>query len=338
MNRPSRSALLLLGPVVTALLLFGACSSSPQESAAGSTTTGGVTPDGGTGGAGGAIPDAGPMETGADTGSPDAGSAACTALGLTSRPFVTSGTGPHRGDLAGDFTLALSDGTSFTFSTEAIGCETYVFLPDILTVTQTNTESIWDHDLAALVKASPKNAHYFFVSLKSSDAAAKTSTDAMQGRVTTLLGTLSTADAAVWKDHLHVVSTRGQDIAGWFGTALKGWGQQGFAIDRRQRLRGVGFLSDVTRQVPNPPANSWPFESNLAYAANEAIYMNAESDELDRLDAESATVVPVFTGQVLSRRRLRRRRDAVCGSIGRLRHARGRSDDAVPRQHGARVQ
>ena len=39
---------------------------------------------------------------------------------------------------------------------------------------------------------------------------------------------------------------------------------------------------------------------NLAYAAYEPVYMNAQSDELDRLDAESATVVPVLTGGVIA--------------------------------------
>ncbi len=108
------------------------------------------------------------------------------------------------------------------------------------------------------------------------------------------------ATAPHWKTHLHVLADRAQAIKTWLGDALLGWAQQGFCIDRRQRMRGLGFLSDVTRQDPNAPANGWPFESNLAYAANEAIYMNAEADELDRLDAENATVVPVFTGGVIA--------------------------------------
>ena len=153
------------------------------------------------------------------------------------------------------------------------------------------------------MKASPANVHYFFVAQDATDAEAKTATDAMQAQVTALVapgGGLTATLAAQWKQHLHVVSSRAQATKNWVGDALLGWGQQGFAIDRRQQLRGMGTLFDVTRTDPKVPATQWNFESNLAYAANEPIYMNAQSDELDRLDAEKATLVPVFTGQVLS--------------------------------------
>jgi hypothetical protein len=277
---------LILSCALAPSLAFVACSS---EQGGGTTST--------TGASGGSAPDAG-----ADTGS-DAAPSVCADLGLTSHPFVTAGTGKNRGDVAADFTLPLVDGTSWTLSAEATGCDTYVFLPDILTVSQTNPESIWDHDLPTLVKTSPKNVHYFFVSLASSDADAATSTQAMAGRVSALVdadGGLAAADQAWWKSRLHVVSGRGQTLGGWVSDTLLGWGQVGFAIDRRQRLRGVGALSDVTRQEPNAPMGDWPFDSNLAYAANEVLYMNAQSDELDRLDAESATVVPVLTGGVIA--------------------------------------
>jgi Peptide-N-glycosidase F, C terminal len=285
-----KPVLLFLTPLATTLSLFAACSSSPHASATATTSGSG-------GGSGGASPDGGTDAVA------DAGPSLCTTLNLPSRPFVTTGTGINRGDLAADFTLPMVDGTSWTFSAEATGCESYVFLPDLLTVSQTNTASIWLKDLPALVAASPMNVHYFFVSQQATDAAAKTSTAGMAAQITALVapgGKLSAAAAAHWQTHLHVVAGRAQTYAAWVGKTLVTWGQQGFAIDRRQRMRGVGFLSDVTRQEANPPANSWPFDSNLAYAANEPIYMNAQSDELDRLDAEGATVVPVFTGQVLS--------------------------------------
>jgi Peptide-N-glycosidase F, C terminal len=285
---------LFLAPLATTLTVFAACSSTPHAGAA-ATTSG----SGGGAGTGGAIADGG-------TDAPaDAGPSLCTTLGLASRPFITTGTGPNRGDLAADFTLPLVGGTSWTFSAEATGCESYVFLPDLLTVSQTSSTSIWASaaDLASLVSTSPMNVHYFFVSQQATAAAATTSVDAMAARITALVGPgtkLTAAAAAHWQQHLHVVAGQAQTYTSWVGKALIGWGTEGFCIDRRQTMRGVGFLSDVTRQIANPPANVWPFDSNLAYAANEAIYMNSQSDELDRLDAEGATVVPVFTGQVLS--------------------------------------
>jgi Peptide-N-glycosidase F, C terminal len=293
------SRLLVLSPLILAPSLFAACSGGSSTNTTSSTSASSTTSSSG---AGGSKPDGGAPEGGPEAGT-GGSSPACTALGLTSRPFVTTGTGPNRGDLAADFTLSLVDGTRWTFSAEAVGCESYVFVPDILTVSQTDTSSIWGgSDLPALVKGSPQNVHYFFVSL-SSASVAKTNTTAMQAKITKLLapgGGLSASAAAHWKTHLHVVADTAVAIKSWVGDALLGWAQQGFCIDRRQRLRGLGFLSDVTRQDPNAPANGWPFESNLAYAANEPIYMNAQSDELDRLDAEDATVVPVFTGGVIA--------------------------------------
>jgi Peptide-N-glycosidase F, C terminal len=285
------SGWLVLGPALLPLFLFAACSGGSHGSASSAGTGGGV-PEAGT-------PDAGD----AGDAAMDAGPSFCAQLQLASRPFITTGTGPSRGDLAADFTLPLLDGTSWTFSAEATGCETYVFVPDLIPVSSATSTSIWDRDLLALVKASPENVHYFFVSQQSTDALAKTSLDAMQARVAALVATgggLTVPVAAQWKQHLHVVSTRAQATKSWVGDALLGWGQLGFAIDRRQRLRGVGSLSDVTRTDPKVPATMWNFESNLAYVANEPIYMNAQSDELDRLDTEGATVVPVLTGGVIS--------------------------------------
>jgi hypothetical protein len=277
----------LVGASAISALSFAACSSSSSNGAIATPGLDATAGDDG-GGAEAALPDA------------DASTSVCTTLGLTSRPFVSTGTGQNRDEIAADFTLPLVDGTSWTFSAQASGCDSYVFLPDILTVSETNTASIWSHDLAALAKASPKNAQYFFVSLESTDTAAATNTAAMQAQIAALptSGSLSADDAAYWQPRLHVVAGRGQTYGNWVGTVLTGWGQGGFTIDRRQVLRSVGLLSDVTRQ--DPDAGSWPFDSNLAYAANEAIYMNAQSDELDALDKESATVVSVFTGQTLS--------------------------------------
>jgi Peptide-N-glycosidase F, C terminal len=281
----------LFGASMAVLGFFAACSSSSGND---------TSPPGGPDAT--ATDDGGGAEADLSDADADAATSVCATLGLTSRTFVTTGTGQNRDQVAADFTLPLTDGTSWTFSAQASGCETYVFLPDIITVSQVDSASIWLHDLGALAKASPKNVQYFFVSLESTDAAAKTNTDAMQAQIAALpmSGELSADDSTYWQARMHVVSARGQTLGNWVGTVLTGWGQGGFTIDRRQVLRSVGFLSDVTRQLTDVDGSVWPFESNLAYAANEPIYMNAQSDELDTLDKENATVVSVFTGQTLS--------------------------------------
>ena len=222
-------------------------------------------------------------------------SAACQALSLPSRAWSSGPYGVDRGQIAGDFSLPMMDGSTWTFSEQFSGCDVYLFLPDTITISSTNLSSIWTKDLDELLAASPPNVHYFFISAKAASAA-QTSLQAMQQEVDDQLAKMSDADQAQWTPRLHVVATRAQDLGDWVGDALRAQAATGMAIDRRQVIHGVGNLSNVDM----PASGSWPFAEDLAYLANEAIYLNAQSDEMDRTDAENATVVTLFDGQVLS--------------------------------------
>ncbi len=257
----------------------------------------------GTGGMGGASASGGGGTSavgGAGGGAPDP-TLLCTELGLPANEWNAGPFGAHRGELADDFTLPLQTGETFTFSTSFSGCESYVFLPDTLVVSELDDTSIWEKDLDDLVAASPKNVHYFFVSRRASDADATASLSAMQTRVEAELGKLAAPDADHWRKHLHVVATKASSIDGWIGDVMVGLGRGGFAIDRAQRIRGVGFLADVHRyNSVLASQNKWPWRSNLAYAAHEALYMNAQADTQARLDAEDATIVSLFDGETLA--------------------------------------
>jgi len=269
-----------------------ACSSkNGTTSASGSTTSGSSTSSSsattGAGGGGGAPPDP---------------TAICKAQSLTTRAWSAGPYGTHRGDIADDFSLDLADGTTFSFKTMFSGCESYVFIPDRIRKSQADTTSIWtvQADLDKLVKQSPKNVHYFFVSTQTTDALAMPDIQAQQGRVMTTLSKLSQTDAALWTTHLHVVAKKAADLGGWIPGVLSTHGQIGFSIDRLQKIRGAGDLADVTRTDPNVPANGWPFVENLSYAANYPAYFNAQSDQQEKLDAETATVVDLWKGEVLT--------------------------------------
>ncbi len=210
------------------------------------------------------------------------------ALAWSSGPY-----GVHRADVSDDFSVPLTDGTTWSLKGAFNGCESYVFVPD-LAISSTKTASIWTlpKDLAALVKQSAKNVHYFFVSTQSA-ASAATSISNQDAAVQALLGTLSATDQAQWSTHLHVVSQRAQDLGNWMSSAMTTYLSLGFAIDRTQHVRGLGTLADVTRQ------NSTWFDNNLAYASYEGDYMNATASRAAALAAETATVVTLF-GQGLS--------------------------------------
>ncbi len=223
----------------------------------------------------------------------------CTDGGWPVRAFATGPYGTHRHDIAADFTLPLSDGSDWHFADKFTGCETYVFVPDLLSVSELDKTSIWEKDLDLLIQRSPRNAHYFFVSQQSADKA-QASIDAMTARVMDLLSNLSPEDGQFWHDHLHVVAKRAQDVKDWPGAVLLGHGQIGFGIDRYQRIRGFGMLADVTRQdAALQAAGKWPWKSNLAYAANEPLQYNGDALREDARASDGALVVPLWKGETL---------------------------------------
>lgn len=240
-----------------------------------------------------------------DGGSSDAaeeppGPSACAAMGLPERPFSAGPYGAQRHDVADDFSIDLYDGSTWSFKEKWSGCESYVFIPDTLVFSELNKASIWEKDLSNLIKKSPLNVHYFFISRASTDAAATSSIDAMAPRLEAAFAKLVPEDAAYWRDHMHLAAKRSGSLNNWVGKILAGIGRGGFAIDRSQQVRGIGSFADVSRykqELNN--AMLWPWEANLSYAAYEAIYFNAEADRQAKLDAEDATVVPLYTGEVL---------------------------------------
>lgn len=272
---------------------LAACTSSSNESAQGATTSGGAV-DAGAGGEG---PDAGDDEEAPPL------PTVCDVLGMPEQPFAAGPYGNHRHELADDFTLPLTGGAEWSFKKEWTGCETYVFIPDTLVVSDLDATSIWEKDLTKLVEASPHNVHYFFVSRKKTDEDASASTSAMAQRVTDTLGGLSPEEAEHWRSHLHVVSARVGLLESWVGDVMSssGVGWLGFGIDRTQRIRGIGGLADVKRySTALNDAGKWPWKANLAYAVNEVNHYNFEADRDARLAAEDATLVTLWSDEVLA--------------------------------------
>jgi len=209
--------------------------------------------------------------------------------------------GTTRHTLAEDAELPIADGTTWSLSANWTGCEQYIFIPDTLTRSPTDDRSLWQRDLDDLIAGSPRNTHYVFVSAQRDEAATSSIADMVDEIDDTLLE-LSPEDAAWWRDHLHVVGVEGREIGGWVeGVLLRGIGTDGFAIDRFQQIRGVGSYADVSRyDAALNAAGQWPFEGNLSYAAHEARFLEMEAQRQARMDAVNATVVPLWTGEVIS--------------------------------------
>ena len=236
-----------------------------------------------------------PVDAPAPVDADDSPAATCAALGLPSRPFADGPYGFHRGERADDFTVPLRGGGTWNLREHWSGCDVLVFIPDTITVASNDSTSVWAHDVDALLAASPPNVHYFFVSRKV--AGIDASLDLVSGNIDRALAALPPADAERWRARLHVVAVQALDLDNWLDTALIGPGKNGLAIDRDQRVRGLGMLADVTRYDANRPG--WPWASNLAYVAHEVAYLNGEATRQAALDADQGMDVSLWTGEVL---------------------------------------
>lgn len=215
----------------------------------------------------------------------------CETQGLTEVAFDAVGPyGERRHERADDFWGIDLEGVEWRLQDHWTGCETYVFIPD--SVDGADGESIWAADLDQLLEWSPSNVHYFFVSRKR-DEAAEASLAAMADQVDEVLGGLDEDEAAGWRARLHVVA----ETSSWVADVFRGIGKEGWAIDRAQNVRGIGSFSDVERYIGG---NQWPYDPNLAYAALDAQMFNVDAEREARLAAEAATVLPMWTGEVIS--------------------------------------
>ena len=236
-----------------------------------------------------------------DAGAPaDAGPAEptfCELQGLSERAFdATAPTAFQRRQPAGDFTVSLPFDETFTLSERWTGCESYIFLPHDLPLSQSNPASLFTTDLAQLIENSPRNVHYFFVARGRVDAVASNAIRTLKSNIETLLETMSDEDYDHWMDHLHVVRGGTNDIDGLVGSMFSSAvGARGWAIDRFQRIRGIGGLADVNARTN---AEGWPWETRLFSAGWEAQYFNFEATRQERLDAETVTEIQVFDGSV----------------------------------------
>jgi len=295
-----RPALWIRRAAVLCSLSLVACSSDSSDNDGSTTDTG----------AGADVVDDTTDDVGADTGGgEDTGSDTvdppvdvCAELELPVRAFDANGGGTNRRDVAGDFTVPLTDGTEWTLSEHWTGCETYVFIPDSIPIDDLDSRSIWvqDGDVLGLIERSPRNVHYFFVS-RGSPGTTGDATDAMTERVNAAIDSLPAGDALWWSERLHVVDGSASALDGWLATVLsRGMGQLGFGIDRWQQLRGVGSLADVTRFDADLQAQElWPWERNMAYVAHEPWHWNVDIERQAALDAVDATEVVLWDGDIL---------------------------------------
>lgn len=286
-----RFARLSRSMVVLAAAALAACSSdsntqTPADTGEGSTDAG-------------ASEDAGTSEDAeADAGEADTSAEPVGCIdGLEPLAWQDGPYGTLRHELADDFELPLVDGSTWSFAESWTGCETYIFIPDTIPVSESNRSSIWLDGVVELLERSPMNVHYVFVSRQLQSSGAEDAAELMANGIDSALAQLSDEDASHWAERLHVSPVPASRMDAWIGPVLDGGvGQGGFAIDRYQRIRGVGSFADVTRVDNN---NQWPWNQNIASAASEAIYLNWEAQRNADIARVDAVEVTLWDGEIL---------------------------------------
>ncbi len=225
---------------------------------------------------------------------PDAALPPTCPDGTPRRPWIDAADTAALMAVAGDLEIPTTSG-SWGLKANWSGCESLLFVPDQPRQNQGWPDTFFRYNVNTFLFHLPRTAHVFFVSMKA-DAAERDETMAvLQQRIDAYLAGAPAADAQELRSRLHVVTGAGADLPGWLGTLLKspGWG---VAIDRFQRIRFLGSFADYALY---DAGKQW-FAPNLRMAANEAVYYDFEAVREADLQSRPATVVPVFTGEVLS--------------------------------------
>ena len=217
----------------------------------------------------------------------------CTALNLTPRPFAAPSMKVALGEIAADFTLATTQG-DFQLSKVYTGCDNYLIVQDLPRQHREHKDSPWLADMPQFIQALPRNTHVLFASAMNDPKVVALSLKVLQKNIEEAIGKLSPADQNHWRSHLHIVTVPIATMSGWVGDLMRspGWG---IGIDRTQRIRYIGSYSDPKRFV----AALDDFGPNLTMLANESIYYNYEARREAQLEAEQATIIPVFNAQLI---------------------------------------
>ena len=208
----------------------------------------------------------------------------CETQGLASVSFSEGPFGSDYGDLAGDFQLNTLDGP-WSFSENWTGCDTYIFLMHASGYDY--PDQIWNSSVKKFLDASPLNVHYFFLSYD--EGSEEEAVAGIRDHIQPKLERRDEEEQAHWSERLHYVTDNAW-AAGSIGSVLASRGTWALGIDRSQRFREIGYLSD--------PAEGW--EGQLKFVTHEARLYNHEVVRDAQIASWESTTVTAFDGSPIS--------------------------------------
>ena len=219
----------------------------------------------------------------------------CNNLGLTYREFDTGEAGRLRHELAGDFSLPLEDGSTWTYSDHWTGCDSVILLPHAIETAWNDESSVWFTGIDALIDASPPNAIYIFIPYTGLKGLHDEVGIPMRESIDMALASRSDEEAAWWRNRLIVPDKVFTDFDHWVADSFLTFGSAyGIGVDTTQHIRTLGGLADVNQYDSSTPDGRWPWASQLYMAAHETTYWNFENIRQQRLDAVETDEVVLF--------------------------------------------
>ncbi|MCB9686811.1 MAG: hypothetical protein H6738_13195 [Alphaproteobacteria bacterium] len=202
------------------------------------------------------------------------------------------GTGLHA--LADDVALDLRDGTRYVRSERWDGCESLLFVPSRPTQEGGNPFALWSRDLEELLRALPRHTRLFFVSNAPSDGEAEAELAQLDTDLAAAFDALGANKREQLDGRVHIVAGRAGSLGSWVDAPLTDPGF-GFGIDRTQHIRWIGSFADGARY---DGSMGW-FQSNVSFAANEAVAWDAEAQRDHLVAGWAATRVRAFDGLLI---------------------------------------
>ncbi|MDP8223186.1 MAG: peptide-N-glycosidase F-related protein [Candidatus Lernaella stagnicola] len=218
----------------------------------------------------------------------------CEDLGLPVREFLDAEPDSSLYASAADFTVETLDG-EWSFAENFTGCESYLIIQDKPAQNLGWSVGIWERDAEAFLSMLPDNAQVLFVSTSFDESYRRQSLKDLREQIDAYIEDLPPEEQAKWPRRIHYVTDAAREMPHWLGEIFTSprWGA---GIDRLQRIRYIGSYADYTRY---DASHGW-FAPNLKMAANEPVYYNFEAERETYLESVDATVIPLFTGEVLS--------------------------------------
>lgn len=214
----------------------------------------------------------------------------CASEGLTARPWDPTGTTGEFDTVAPDFSLELLDGTTFTYSAAFTGCDSVMIVVDRPDLSVPYPDFGKTADVKEWLTTSPRNVQWVFLSDQTGRQNRVDALTTLADKVQTALERIGDDAVTAWAaEHIHYAAASPSNSDTFLDDLYATYGNSGIplnvGIDRFQTVRELGYLADpVTGWTTAPPV----------FLDYEVQAFNAASDRQDRLDAENATVIPVF--------------------------------------------